>query len=594
MRLLLQTLLLTLCLAAPTSAAADDAAQLTKLRAEMLKYLSSNDKDRFEQVTEQLKDASREAGNERLFYEAWANQAIYEATRQYYTQAYAIVDDIEKHAREQHSFFGEYTALHARAVTTLQKQSYDDAERQFQQAVSFRHKHFPQESAAEDIQELMKIANHRKDAKAGMMYAKQILAEPNVAPIHRGRALYRLSQIAFNRSDSVMFDHLYMQMDSLQDKTGIGTCEPVVEVNYHILHGNYDEALRLCDQLRPADRAERLALIYHKMGDDRRAYEQMVRFKRINDSIVLVSHGNVVASCYVQMNNERMKLEQQLLQRQNDQLRHRFYYTLAAALVIILGLLVYQRQRRVKSLKQDNARLDKARRKAEHALDVKNEFITNITNELREPLNPISGFSDILGTADYELQPAERELMSKHIQSSSQLLLKLIDEMAEYSFYESKKELPMTSTYSPNLLCRHMVDAMEARCQEGVVMRFESTMPDDVKCSTNGAAVETLLRHLLDNAVRYTKQGTITLGCQLQGDHVVVSVTDTGVGIPKEQQAHVFDMFTTISDEAQLNGMGLSICQSIVRLLKGRIWLDTTYDQGTRFVVELPADEVKE
>ena len=124
-------------------------------------------------------------------------------------------------------------------------------------------------------------------------------------------------------------------------------------------------------------------------------------------------------------------------------------------------------------------------------------------------------------------------------------------------------------------------------------MRFETSVSDDEKCSTNGSAVEALLRHLLDNAIKYTHQGTITVSCRIADGHVVVSVTDTGVGIPKEQQAHVFDMFTTISDEAQLNGMGLSICQSIVRLLKGRIWLDTTYDAGTRFVVELPTGEVK-
>ena len=88
---------------------------------------------------------------------------------------------------------------------------------------------------------------------------------------------------------------------------GIGTIEPVVEVNHEILNGNYQEALRLCEELSPEMRAERKAVIYHRMGDNDKAYEHMAKFKKINDSIVLVSHGNVVASCYVQMNNERLK-----------------------------------------------------------------------------------------------------------------------------------------------------------------------------------------------------------------------------------------------------------------------------------------------
>ena len=106
---------------------------------------------------------------------------------------------------------------------------------------------------------------------------------------------------------------------ALKASDGINPIEPVVEVNHEILNGNYEEAVRLCEQLSPDKKAERLALIYHRMGNDQKAYEQMVKFKKINDSIVLVSHGNVVASCFVQMNNERLKLEQKVLEEENAQ-----------------------------------------------------------------------------------------------------------------------------------------------------------------------------------------------------------------------------------------------------------------------------------
>ena len=204
----------------------------------------------------------------------------------------------------------------------------------------------------------------------------------------------------------------------------------------------------------------------------------MAKFKKINDSIVLVSHGNVVASCYVQMNNERMKLEQKMLEEENARLKRIIIYSIIGIIVIALAVVILQHHLRIKRLEKENERLETARKKAEKAFDMKNEFINNITNELRAPLNPIEGFSDILGTKDYELQPEEREELSKMIKDSSKTITKLIDEMAELSFYESKKSLPTNYNLSPNHLCRHMVDAYRPRCKKGVRMYFETDLPD--------------------------------------------------------------------------------------------------------------------
>ena len=164
-------------------------------------------------VTEQLKAECQKYGNEQLFYIAWGNQSTYEATHQNYQKADEIVNEINDYAEEQNSFWGHYIALHTKAVNDLQKQDYEAAELGFRKAVDFRHKYFPNESAGDDLQELMKIANHRKDQKAGLKYARQILAEPNVAPIHKGRALFRLSQFAFNKKLKLELGVLASQRD---------------------------------------------------------------------------------------------------------------------------------------------------------------------------------------------------------------------------------------------------------------------------------------------------------------------------------------------------------------------------------------------
>ena len=562
--------------------------RLAKLKAEMLRLISTPDREQFMEVTEALKDESQKEGVERVFYEAWGNQATYEATRQNYTKAEEIANQIEEYAVDQNSFWGRYIALHTKANINLQKQDYQQAEEGFLKAVEFRHKYFPKESAGDDLQELMKIANHRKDQKAGLKYARQILAEPNVAPIHKGRALFRLSQFAFNKNNVALYDSIYQVLMELKKTDGIAAIEPVVEVNYCILNGNYDEALRLCKDLSPDKQAERMAVIYHRMGKDKEAYEQMAKYKKINDSIVLVSHGNVVASCYVQMNNERMKLEQKMLEDDYRKLTNWLILTVIGAIVVILAIIIWERQKRVKLLEKKLVESDEARQQAEKAFDMKNEFITNITNELRAPLNPIQGLSDILGTKEYELQADEREQLSSLIKSSSKSITKLIDELAELSLYESKKSLPVNYTLSPNHICRHMVDSFRNRCNPGVRMFFETDLSDAYVVETNQEALETLLRHLLENAVQYTEKGVITVACTEYGDMIRTSVTDTGKGIEPERREHIFDSFREMGENVKLVGLGLSVCKVIAKLLGGDIWYDPDYQEGTRFVFEIP------
>ena len=567
---------------------AQDDKVLMKLKTEMLRLISTEDREQFMKVTEELKKESQTQGVERMFYEAWGNQATYEATRQNYAKAEEIANKIEEYAVDQNSFWGNYIALHTKANIALQKQDYQNAEDAFLKAVAFKHKYFPNESAGDDLQELMKIANHRKDQKAGLKYARQILAEPNVAPIHKGRALFRISQFAFNKNNVALYDSIYQELMELKRTHGIAAIEPVVEVNHYILNGKYDEALRLCKDLSPEKRSERMAVIYHRMGKDKEAYEQMACYKKINDSIVLVSHGNVVASCYVQMNNERMKLEQKMLEDEYANLRNLLIFTVIGAIVIILAIIIWQRHKRVKLLEKQLAESDEARQKAERAFDMKNEFITNITNDLRQPLSPIEGFSDILGTKEYDIQPEEREKLCNMIKDNSKTITRLIDEMAELTYYESKKSLPMNYLWSPNYLCRYMVDSLRPLCKEGVRMFFETELSDDFEIKTNEEAIKTLLNHLIQNAVQYTDEGVITVACTEYENKVRISVTDTGTGIAPENREHVFDTFREIGDNRELRGMGLTICKAAVKLLGGKIWLDESRKEGTRFIFEIP------
>lgn len=119
-------------------------------------------------------------------------------------------------------------------------------------------------------------------------------------------------------------------------------------------------------------------------------------------------------------------------------------------------------------------------------------------------------------------------------------------------------------------------------------MYFETELPESYEVHTNQEGVEALLRHLIENAIQYTDQGVITVSCSEYEDKFRVSVTDTGKGISPERRPHVFDTFREMGENQKLQGLGLSICKSIVKLLNGRIWLDEEYTDGSRFIFELP------
>ena len=515
-----------LCFTTTQAVSNDD---LLSLEADMLEHIGTNERDSFLLISEKLKNASKEAGAERLFYKAWSKQAVYEATHQNFQRASEIEKDLTDYATNEQSIVGKYFSLHTQAFILQQQDDFEAAEKAYLQALDIRHKNFPKESAAEDLRELLKMAYQRNDYSKAKNYANRLLAEPNLTPHHRGRTLYRLSTIAFEENDVEEFNRIYDEMKRLMQTDGIRLLNFYTEVNYHIINGDYKQALRLADWLAVDTSAERKALIYHRLGDNEKAYEYMARYKHVSDSLTHVSHNNVVADLYLRMNNDRLRLERELLKHQNNQLLYRVYIGGAIIFILILLFLVYQRHRIVKLLRYDNTQL-------KHEKD------------------------------------AERALK----------------DLNELSQYESKTEIPLDNVIKLNKLCNHMSSFAQNHCRKEVTCEFLTEFDDDFEMTTNSDALERLLTHLLNYSVRYTHQGVIKLKCEEAGANVRFSVTDTSLGLGNKPKNHVVGMFAEEEDTVRYVGMNFNICQSITRLLHGRIWHDVDNTNGTRFIFEIP------
>ena len=508
--------LLGLLLCSTLLRAASSSDELMRLEALMLKYIGTNERDTFFVITEQLKEAATKEGDDRLFHKAWSNQALFEAAHQYYASAMDICQQMKKHAQEQGCVYGEYSSLHTEAMVLLQRQQYDAAEKAFLNAVDFHHRRFPNESAAEDLREL----------------ANQLLAEPNLAPHHKGRTLYRLSIMAFDENDADEFNHIYDEMKRLEQTDGIRMQGVLTEVNFYIVNGDYKSALRLADRLSPDTCAERKALIYHRLGDDAKAYEYMLQYKSISDSIARESHHSEVANLYLRMNNDRLRLEQELLAQQNGQLRYQFYISIALLVILVLLFIIYQRRKIIRLLKHDNSMLD------------------------------------------YDKQGAERALK----------------ELNELSYYESKADLSLTTPVRVNKLCDHLANIAQNNCNKGVTTVFQTDYPDDFEIKSNPEALEKLLALLLNDSARFAQEGLIRLRCADAGAFVLLSITDA-TSRYGDDPGNLSGGVKADDDGVRYVNVNFNICQSISRLLHGRIWYDAEYTGGTRFYFEVPKEQ---
>ena len=506
--------------------------EISHLEAEMQKYFDTKERSAFFRTTDKLKDAYEESGEKRLYYKVWSNEGIYEAKQQNYTAALKIAQKILDDAREKGSTYGEYAASHTKAMILLQKQDYEAAEKAFLEAVDFHRRHFSSESAGEDLIELMYLAIRRRDMDKSIHYARQVVNEPNVIPMQKGRALYRLSLMAFNLNDTVEYNHIYNSIMLLKEEEGVSPLIPLVEVNHAIINGDYDTALRLSEGLDEENRAERKAFIYHCMGDDAKAYSYMQMYKSISDSLMLLSHDNVVAGLHDQMENDRAQMEQSQQEKEHNRLLNRIFFALVALIVLILLSFIWRSRKIVKMLRLDNMQLV------------------------------------------YERKDAERALT----------------DLNELSFFESKEELPLTLAFKPNEVCDHLAASTQARCHKGVAMLFQTELADDFEFHTNSEALKQLLVHLLNYSARFTYNGTIKLSCSDTGENIRFAVSDTSAGLGGDSKNHVIGMFSEQDNKIRYVGMNFNICQSITRLLHGRIWHDTAYTNGTQFCFEIPKE----
>ena len=247
------------------------------------------------------------------------------------------------------------------------------------------------------------------------------------------------------------------------------------------------------------------------------------------------------------------------------------------------------------AMRRAQARAKAAQEQAEAANRAKSVFLANMSHELRTPLNAILGFSNLLRN-DPSMGEKQRENLDI-INRSGEHLLSLINDVLDMAKIEAGRIVLQTQVFDLGALARDVMSMMRVRAEEkGLQLLLDqpAELPRVIKA--DGDKLRQIVVNLVGNAIKYTRQGGVTLRIKLQPDKkvhsLVIEIEDSGIGISKEDQCHIFEPFVQVGKSATQKGtgLGLSIVREYLELMGGNVELESEPGKGSLFRLNVPVE----
>ena len=241
----------------------------------------------------------------------------------------------------------------------------------------------------------------------------------------------------------------------------------------------------------------------------------------------------------------------------------------------------------ITQLKETEKQLTLAKEKAENADLSKSAFLANMSHEIRTPLNAITGFAEVLASANTEEEKAQYQEI---IKMNADLLLQLVNDILDMSKIEAGTLEFVYTKVDINLLLSDLRQLFQMRVNDAgknIQIIAEPSLPS---CSieTDRNRVAQVLSNFTTNAIKFTQEGTISIGYEARDTELYFYVTDTGAGIPADKLPEVFGRFVKLNKDKKGTGLGLSISKTIVNKLEGQIGADSVEGKGSTFWFTIP------
>ncbi len=573
-------LALTMLLAIGQAQAADDYKQSPEylaLRDSVHHAFNNADSIRFFPALKRLQDYLLQQGDLHAYYTQRCNEIVFQLNRQRVIEAYMLGRQLSIELREKGLDNEMYMAYNMLGHINRYCGNKESAKRNFRTVIDMMEKGGYYESMPPIYMNLVNVELDDDPEEASHLLDKAKEIAEKYSPERVFDIETRKTLIYYNKGDIPKFLEGYKAYKEGVAEGKSSVHGRTMEVYYLALMGKTDEAVALARRDLGDEGHDAITKIFEQSGRWQEAYQSLRQEMESKDSV-----NNVVLANSMRGIREELRFYD--VERESQR-RLTIGLTVAALLLGLLAVamayIIFARRRHMRQLKKAY----------DHALEsdkTKSAFIRNVTHEVRTPLNIISGFAQVISDPNMVTGPEERAHIAEMMQKNTQLITSLVDEMLELSLNENAPEaVAKDDVVEVNDLLRDILQENEYKVSKAVKLQFESDLGDDISLQTNEGMLKRVINLLLDNAIKYTKKGSITLKASANDEQVILTVEDTGSGIPADAAEHIFERFFKVDTFREGLGLGLPLCRTIITRLGGTVDHDNSYQQGSRFIVKI-------
>ena len=548
-----------------------------ELRDSMHHAFNDADSARFFPALKNLEDYLLKQNDLHAYYTQRCNEIVFQLNRQKIYEAYVLGRDLSMELREKKLDKEMYMAYNMLGHLNRYCGNKAAARRNFRYVIDQMEKYGYYESMPPIYMNLVNVEMDENPEYARELLEKALEISKKYSPERVFDIETRKTLTYFNSGDIDKFLEGYEAYRKGVEEGQSSVHGRSIEVYYLACTGKIDEAIALAKKELGEESNSAITMIYETAGQWKEAYESLRKETAEKDSANNVVLINSMAGVREQLTLHDVERKT----ARNRTIAFSIGILLLGLLVTALSYIILSRRRHMKQLKKAY----------DHALEsdrMKTAFIQNVSHEVRTPLNVISGFAQVISDPELASGLEDRRKIADMMQKNARIITSLVDEMLELSNSESATGANKEDEVEVNDMLRDLLQENESLVNKGTELRFESTLNDDYVIKTNQMMLKRIVGSLVDNAIKNTPQGTVTLKVSTDKDDLKLMVEDTGKGIPAEEAEHIFERFFKLDAFKEGLGLGLPLCRSMAQRLGGTVRLDTTYQKGARFIVTLP------
>ncbi len=566
----------------------------THLLNEVRKYFNSNNEGAFYIACENYREYYLATGDLPLYYKGWMHEVLYDVNHNHFYRAMRKTTLMRNDMRKRKAETEYYNATHLQGVIFSLRGNITLAHQYFERALEEVDHSRPTNL----INIYLDLANIEMDTQP-QEAMKHLNCAIDIIKANNGRYEYSDAIgfkviVAYAMRDWDTLNNAYQEYMKLQDTLGNDfsvTYYHYVKICKNIADHHYGEAIRLTNLLtNSTDQYKFQTEIYEMAGDTAKAFLAQKHYSAVKDSVnnVIMSEEMVGSANDLAL----AEMQKEECSERSERMKWSMFALVPFACLLPIAACQCHKRKYTKKLQQQNHELMIARDKAQEAERMKISFIQNMSHEVRTPLNVISGFAQVISNPDNSMSEEERAEMATRIANSSDHIVRIINEILDVSGKESIHYLDKSDSVICNELARKVLQSYQDEYKD-IDIRFNSNLKDSFRIITNTQEAEKVLNNLLNNACKFTEQGSVTLSCYQDELEKMVcfSVTDTGKGIKEGEEEKIFEHFYKVDAYKEGVGLGLPLARRIARQLGGDVILDTTYKDGSRFILKLPKEQ---